>query len=137
MGLRFALPYGLALRAPIYGRTGQPEVGLATVEEALALVETQGEHMWQAELFRLKGELLLGQAGAAPSEAERCFQQALALARAQHARSWELRAATSLARFWQQQGKRHEAHQVLAEVYSWFTEGFATADLQAAQRLLQ
>ena len=74
---------------------------------------------------------------AASDEAEHCFQQALAIARAQHARSWELRAATSLARLWQQQGKRHEAHQVLAEVYSWFTEGFDTADLQAAQGLLR
>jgi predicted ATPase len=100
------------------------------------MVETQGEYMWQAELFRLKGELLLVPAGAACDEAERCFQQALAIARAQHARYWELRAATSLARLWQQQGKPHEAYQVLAAVYGWFTEGFATADLQAAQVLL-
>jgi predicted ATPase len=137
MGLRFALPYGLALLAPLYGRTGQPEAGLATLAEAFDMVETQGEYMWQAELFRLKGELLLGPAVAVPGEAECCFQQALAIARAQHARAWELRAATSLARLWQQQGKRHEAHQVLAKVYGWFTEGFATADLQAAQALLQ
>jgi predicted ATPase len=136
MGTRFALPYGLGLFASLSRRTGQPEVGLAMVEEALAMVETQGENMWQAELFRLKGELLLVPAVAAPDEAERCFQQALAIARAQHARSWELRAATSLARLWQQQGKPHEAHQVLAAVYGWFTEGFATADLQAAQALL-
>jgi predicted ATPase len=137
MGLRFALPYGLTLLAPIYGRTGPPEAGLATLAEALDLVETYGEYMWQAELFRLKGELLLVQAGAAPGEAECCFQQALAIARAQHARSWELRAATSLARLWQQQDKCHEAHQVLAEIYGWFTEGFGTTDLQAAQTLLQ
>jgi predicted ATPase len=136
MGLRFALPYGLALLTSLYGCTGRPEVGLATLAEALAMVESQGEHMWQAELFRLKGELLLVPAGAACDEAERCFQQALAIARAQHARYWELRAATSLARLWQQQGKPHEAYQVLAAVYGWFTEGFATADLQAAQVLL-
>src|SRR5262249_47363892 len=136
MGLRFALPYGLALLAPIYERTVQPEVGLATLEEALDLVETQGEYVWQAELFRLKGALLVRMA-TAPDAAERCFQQALTIARAQHARSWELRAATSLARLWRQQGRGHAAYQVLAEVYSWFTEGFDTADLQAAQALLQ
>jgi len=136
MGLRFALPYGLALVTSLYGCTGRPEVGLATLAEALDMVESQGEYMWQAELFRLKGELLLVPAVAASDEAEHCFQQALAIARAQHARSWELRAATSLARLWQQQGKHHEAHQVLTEVYGWFIEGFATADLQAAQALL-
>src|SRR5262249_5429928 len=137
MGLGFALPYGLTLLAPLYGCTGHPEVGLATLEEALALVETQSEYLWQAELYRLKGELLLVPAVAAPEGAEGCFQQALAIARAQQARAWELRAATSLARLWQQQGKCQAAQQVLAEVYGWFTEGLDTADLQAARALLQ
>jgi predicted ATPase len=73
---------------------------------------------------------------AEPGEAEACFQQALAVARRQHATSWELRAATSLSRLWQQQGKRAEARELLAPIYSWFTEGFDTADLQEAKALL-
>jgi predicted ATPase len=136
MGLGFALPYGLALLARIYGHTGQPEIGLATLAEALDIVETQGEYVWQAELFRLKGELLLVPAVAASDEAERCFQQALAIARVQHARSWELRAATSLARLWQQKGQRDAARALLVPIYAWFTEGLDTSDLQEAKALL-
>jgi len=136
MGLRFALPYGLALLTSLYRCTGQPEVGLATLTEALDLVETHGEYMWQAELFRLKGELLLVLAVAASDEAERCFQQALAIARVQHARSWELRAATSLARLWQQQGQRDAARALLVPIYAWFTEGLDTSDLQEAKALI-
>jgi predicted ATPase len=105
-----------------------------------------------AEVYRLQGELLiqargksLRAGGVTPStglqtrgaEAEACFQQALAIARRQQAKSWELRAALSLSRLWQQQGKRAEARQVLAEVYGWFTEGFDTADLQDAKALLE
>jgi predicted ATPase len=71
------------------------------------------------------------------AEAEACFQQALDVARCRQARSWELRDAMSLARLWQQQGKRDEAHELLAPVYSWFTEGFDTADLQEAKALLE
>ena len=88
-------------------------------------------------LYRLRGELLLQHAVAQPGEAEACFQQALAIARRQQAKSWELRAAMSLARLWQQQGKRAEAHTLLAPVYAWFTEGFETADLQDAKALLE
>ncbi len=91
---------------------------------------------WEAELCRLRGELLLQQTVEQPEEAEVCFQQALAVARRQQAKSLELRAAMSLARLWQRQGKRREAHQLLAEVYGWFTEGFDTADLQEAKALL-
>jgi len=87
-------------------------------------------------LYRLRGELLLQHAVAQPGEAEACFQQALAIARRQQAKSLELRAATSLARLWQQQGKRREAHALLAPVYHWFTEGFDTADLKEAKALL-
>jgi predicted ATPase len=79
----------------------------------------------------------LQHAGAQPGEAEACFQQALAVARRQEAKSLELRAAMSLAHLWQQQGKRHEAHDLLAPVYGWFTEEFDTADLQDAQALLE
>ena len=87
-------------------------------------------------MFRLKGELLLRQAVPDASQAEACFRQALAIARRQQAKSWELRAAVSLSRLWQQQGKRAEAYRLLAEVYGWFTEGFDTHDLQEAKALL-
>jgi predicted ATPase len=92
---------------------------------------------WEAELYRLKGELLLHYAEAQPGEAEACFQQALTVARRQQAKSLELRAAMSLTRLWQHQGKRTEAHQLLAEVHGWFTEGFETQDLQDAKTLLE
>jgi predicted ATPase len=87
-------------------------------------------------MYRLKGELLLQQNAANQVEAESCFQHALDIARNQQAKSFELRAATSLARLWQQQGKRQEAYDLLAPVYHWFTEGFDTADLQDAKALL-
>jgi predicted ATPase len=89
-----------------------------------------------AEAYRLQGEFLLRQAAQGAAQAEVCFQQTLAIARRQQAKSWELRAATSLARLWQQQGKRAEARALLAPVYGWFTEGFDTADLQEAKALL-
>ena len=89
-----------------------------------------------AELCRLHGELLLQQAVPEAAQAEACFQQALAIARQQQAKSWELRAAMSLSRLWQQQGKRDEARELFAPTYGWFTEGFDTADLQEAKALL-
>ena len=97
-----------------------------------------GERWWEAELHRLRGELLLGQEGAKRKvvEAEQCFQQALAIARNQQAKALELRAAMSLSRLWQAHGKRAVAHESLAEIYGWFTEGFDTADLQEAKALL-
>jgi predicted ATPase len=136
-GIGVYLPYRLAVLAQVRGHTGQPAAGLALVEEALALVETGGEYVWQAELFRLKGELLLACSATASDEAESCFQEALEVARAQQAKSWELRAATSLARLWQQQGKHNAVHELLDPIYRWFTEGFDTADVQAAAALLQ
>ena len=95
-----------------------------------------GERHWEAEIYRLKGELLLQQPVPDVPQAEACFQQALAVARRQQAKSRELRTAMSLSRLWQQQGKRAEARQLLAEVYGWFTEGFNTLDLQEARALL-
>ena len=118
-------------------QVGQTTEGLEVLAEALATLPKSGVLWWEAELHRLKGELLLQHAVAQPGEAEACFQQALAVARRQQAKSLELRAAMSLARLWQQQGKRAEAHQLLAEVYGWFTEGFDTADLQEAEALLE
>jgi len=92
---------------------------------------------WEAELHRLRGALLVQHAVAQPGEVEACFQQALAVARRQQAKSLELRAAMSLGRLWQQQGKRDEARELLAPIYGWFTEGFDTADLQEAKALLE
>jgi predicted ATPase len=114
----------------------QPETGLTALAEALTLVDTTGERVWEPELYRLKGALLLQQSSDNHTEAEACFQQAITIAQSQQAKSFELRAATSLARLWQQQGKRQEAHALLAPVYEWFTEGFDTADLKDAKALL-
>jgi predicted ATPase len=110
---------------------------LALLAEALTVMHHRGERWWEAELYRRKGELLLHQSLDQHTEAHACFQHALAVARDQQARSLELRAATSLARLWQQQGQCAEAQQLLAEVYCWFTEGFDTADLQEAKTLLE
>src|SRR5262249_8607468 len=105
--------------------------------EALAQVHKAGEAWTEAELHRLKGELLLSLSADNLAEAERCFHQALVIARRQHAKSLELRAAMSLSRLWQQRGKRAEARALLAPIYGWFTEGFDTADLQEAKTLLE
>jgi len=129
-------PYYLALLAEAHGAMGQPEGGLTALTEALTLVDTTGERWYEPELYRLKGELLLQQNSAKQADAESCFQHALDLARNQQAKSFELRAAMSLARLWQQQDKRQEAYDLLAPVYNWFTEGFDTADLQDAKALL-
>jgi predicted ATPase len=110
---------------------------LPLLSEALALVDATGERWCEAELHRLKGELLLSVAEDQAPEAEACFLHALTIARSQHAKSWELRAAISLSRLWQQQGRGAAAHELLAEVSGWFTEGFDTADLQEAQLLLK
>ncbi len=141
-GVMLPLTWLLASLGEVFGRAGRAAEGLETIAEALALVERTGERFWEAELWRIKGELLLqaaasnSQASGAQAEAEGCYHQALEIARRQSAKAWELRAATSLARLWQQQGKREEAQQMLAEIYGWFTEGFATADLQDAKALL-
>jgi predicted ATPase len=105
--------------------------------EAIALAEDTGEHNWDAETWRVRGELLL--IGSAPDgrEAESCFRRGLEVARRQEAKSFELRAATSLSRLWQRQGKPADARQLLGEIYGWFTEGFDTADLKEAKALLE
>jgi predicted ATPase len=107
------------------------------LEEAWGLVHQYGICDHEAELSRLQGELLLHQAAAPQGEAEAHLQQALTIARRQQAKAFELRAAMSLARLWQQQGKRTEAYELLSPVYGWFTEGFDTADLQDAKALLE
>jgi predicted ATPase len=100
------------------------------------VVDHTGERYWEAELYRLKGELLLRRASPT-EEVEAWFRQALTVAQHQHAKSLELRAAMSLARLWERQGKRATAHELLAPIYGWFTEGFDTADLQEAKALLE
>jgi predicted ATPase len=134
----------LAQLAATHLHIGQVEAGLEVLAEAMAVMARTGEHSWEAEVYRLKGKCLLAQeghrlqaTGPGAIEAEAHFQQALAIAQQQYARSLELRAAVSLSRLWQQQGKRDDARRVLTDVYSWFTEGFDTADLQAAKALLE
>ena len=130
------LPYFLTLLAETYGEAGQPDAGLRFLDEAHTVMDSTQERFYEAEVHRVQGALVLAQAADQHAQAETCFQHALAIARRQQARSWELRAAMSLARLWQQQGKRAEARALLAPVYGWFTEGFDTADLQEAKALL-
>jgi len=139
------------LLAGAHGKTGQPEEGLKTLAEALDLVQKTGERRWEAELYRLKGELTLQKLPVASSQlsvtnpqspipnpqTEACFRKAIEIARHQQAKSLELQAVMSLSRLWQQQGKKEEARKMLAEIYSWFTEGFDTKDLQEAKALLE
>jgi predicted ATPase len=129
-------PYFLALWAEAHGQDGQTEAGLALLDEALAVVDKNEERLWEAELYRLKGEFLLRQSSHNDDQAVSCFHYALDVSRSQQAKLWELRIATSLAKLWQNQGKRDEALELLAPVYGWFTEGFDTADLVGTKALL-
>ncbi|MBI3796327.1 MAG: AAA family ATPase [Deltaproteobacteria bacterium] len=145
--------YFLVLLAEAYGKAGQAEDGLAALAEALTVVDQSGERFYEAELYRLKGQLTLqkfqvsssrfqvpdspkSEVRGPESEAEECFWKAMEIARRQQAKSLELRAVMSLSRLWQQQGKQKEAHALLAKIYGWFTEGFDTKDLQEAKALL-
>jgi predicted ATPase len=130
-------PYYLALLAEATGKAGQVEEGLHLLAEALAVANDTGECRWDAELHRLTGELLLARPVVHHAEAETRLRQALTIAHGQQAKSYELRAAMSLARLWQQQGQRAEASSLLAPIYGWFTEGFDTPDLQEAKALLE
>jgi len=147
----------LADLAAAHGKVGQIEEGLTLLAEALAHVDKTGARENEAELYRLKGTLTLQQKRERATgngqqekdtdprllipdpqaEAEECFLKAIEITRQQQAKSLELRASTSLARLWQQQGKNEEARQMLAEIYRWFTEGFDTKDLQEAKALLE
>jgi predicted ATPase len=164
-GRGVGVAYFLALLAAAYGQVGQAEEGLALIAEALAVVDKTGERHWEAELYRIKGELIFQSSvqrlgsrvqenrkskiktrkskiaspqSLTPStqDAEACFLKAVDIARKQQAKSWELRAVISLSRLWQQQGKKVESHEMLSEIYNWFTEGFDTKDLQEAKVLL-
>jgi predicted ATPase len=137
MGSGLAVSHYLVLLAEAYGRAGQAEEGLRLLAEALEHQDTTGEVNLAAEVYWLKGELLLRQAIPDEVEAETCLHQALDIAHHQQTKSCGLRAATSLARLWQQQGQHAEAHALLAPIYGWFAEGFDTADLQEAKALLE
>ncbi len=156
MGAELWRPYWLRLLAEAYGKGWQSEEALYVVAEALATTHKTQERVDEAELYRLYGELALCIGAAAPgrtgdhtirsdslilqcplSSPEEAFQKAIEIARKQQAKSWELGAVMSLSRLWQQQGKKEEAQQMLAEIYHWFTEGFDTADLHEAKALLE
>ncbi|MFQ5937306.1 MAG: AAA family ATPase, partial [Acidiferrobacterales bacterium] len=131
-GAQAHAPYFFTLLAEGYGRAGRADEGLNTLVEALDLVEKTGERTWEAEIYRLKGELLLMRSRNNQHETEGCFNRAIDIAREHSAKSLELRAATSLSRLWHDQGRRAQARALLAPIYEWFTEGFDTADLKEA-----
>jgi predicted ATPase len=139
------VPYFYTVLAGACKKVGQVEEGLKVLAMELDAAKSSGCRLWDAELYRGKGELVLAREGKDQkakdkdeklSEAEACFHKALEVARGQSAKSLELRAAMSLNRLWQRQGKRDEARQLLADIYGWFTEGFDTADLKRAKELL-
>jgi predicted ATPase len=136
-GMGAVWPWFLALLADAYRSLGQIDEGLAALEEAQQWVQRNDERLYAAEVYRLEGELVLRQEDPDPAEAEECFEQALTTARDQQAKSWELRAALSMARMWVEGGRLEEARDLLSPVYHWFTEGFDTADLKDAKALLE
>ncbi len=136
MGMGAVWPWYLALAAEAYGALHRHDEGLAALDEAVQWVDGNDEHLYEAEVYRIRGELLLAQDASQTAEAEQCFQRALAIARDQQAKSWELRAATSLGRLWRATGRGDDARELLLPVYTWFTEGHDTADLQDAKALL-
>lgn len=135
-GTALLVPYFCTVLADVSAHLGHIEDGLQALAEAHTLMEQHGDRWCEAEVYRLRGVLLLRQPGTSQAEAEAWLQRALDVARCQEAKSLELRAAVNLARLWQQQGKRTEAHALLAPIYGWFTEGFDTADLREATALL-
>ena len=135
-GTTLYLPVWLSLLARAYGELGQFDEAWSHIGEAITAVETTKEKWYEAEVHRIAGEIALMSPEQDAAKAEACFERALAVARAQQAKSFELRAAMSMARLWRDQGKRDEARELLAPVYGWFTEGFDTLDLKQAKALL-
>jgi len=131
------VPYFCTILADVSDHLGHTEDGLQALAEAHILAEQQEERWWEAEIARLRGVLLLRQTGTPQAETETWLQRALDVARRQQAKALELRAALSLSRLWQQQGKRAAARELLVPIYGWFTEGFDTVDLQEAKALLE
>ena len=142
IGSETVVPYQLRLLAQVYEKVGKTEEGLRMINDGLTVLQKGAQGMWEAEVYQLKGELILqaaehGQASPTEQDAEDCFRTALEVACHRSAKSMELRAAMSLARLWQRQDKTVEARALLAPVYNWFTEGFDTADLKDAKGLLE
>ncbi len=135
-GAQVFWPNMLILLADSYAQLGRIETGLTTVEAALTTIENNGERVSEAELYRIKGELLLQQSLTQDAQAEYCFVNSLAISRRQQAKMLELRASVNLGRLWQRQGRIEPARELLGTVYHWFTEGFETVDLKAAKTLL-
>ena len=130
-------PYFLCLLAEACTQTGRLDEGLSALTEALAAANEHEDRHYEPEAHRLKGELLLKQNDSNAVEAQSCFERAIRIARKQSAKSLELRATMSLARLLAKEGRRDEAHAMLADIYNWFTEGFDTADLKNAKALLE
>jgi len=135
-GAEVFVSYIFTQLAKAYGKAGQADEGLTVLAEALAMVDKSDERFWETELYRLTGELLRTQSKN-EAVAEQQIHTAIKIARRQSAKSLELRASVSLARLWQQRGKRAEAYQMLSEIYDWFAEGFDTVDLKEARILLE
>jgi adenylate cyclase len=135
-GHKTSRPMYCALLAEAYGKIGQLEEASRMLVDALDAIEGGGQRYYEAETYRFKGELHLREANSDVEQAVACFQRAVDVARRQQAKSWELRAAMSLARLWADHGRRADAHDLLAPVYGWFTEGFETRDLKDAKALL-
>jgi predicted ATPase len=135
-GSELEVPYRLCVLAEVHAKAGQAAAALRVLDEASALMERTGERWYEAELHRLTGMALLGLPEPDRVGAEASFSRAMAIARAQGTRLWELRGATSLARIWAEQGERRRAQDVLAPIYGWFTEGSDTPDLVEAKALL-
>jgi predicted ATPase len=136
-GTRLSTPFDLALLAEALALSGEIEEGLAALDDALATAAASGANGWSAEIHRLRGGLTGRLPYPDPAKAEQSFRTALAIAREQGTRGYELRAATSLARLWREQGRRAEARDLLAPLYGSFTEGFDTQDLKEAKALLE
>ena len=136
-GIKAQLPFYLSFLASAHAHLGQLDDAWRCIDEAIAAVEATGERWFEAEVNRIAGEIARKSPEADTAKAEKYFEQALAIARQQQAKSWELRAAMSLARLWRDQGKAQQARELLAPVYGWFTEGFDTRDLKEAKALLE
>jgi predicted ATPase len=135
-GATMLLPMRLATLANAHAGAGQFDHAWHSIGEALATIEATKERWYEAEVNRIAGEIVLQTPIQVAARAETYFERALAVARQQQAKSWELRAAMSLARLWRDQGKPQQARELLAPVYGWFTEGFDTRDLKEAKALL-
>jgi TOMM system kinase/cyclase fusion protein len=135
-GAQLFVTHPMTLMVKAHANAGRAEEGLTLLGETLAMVTRTGDGAWDAELYRLKGELVLAVSPSRHAEADALFRQAIDIASTRRAKSLELRAAMSLSRLWERQGRKDEARQLLGELYPWFTEGFETADLKEAEALL-